>query len=48
LRAAAGAAFLFVDKDWPDYNAWVQSSGAFGQQFIVFENSSVVIVATGA
>jgi hypothetical protein len=41
-----GAAYLFVDKDWAGYPTWISAIGDTKPNAVVFENESVVIMAT--
>jgi hypothetical protein len=47
LARDAGAAYLFIDKEWGDYPAWSSHGMATDRAAIVFENDSVLIVASG-
>jgi hypothetical protein len=46
IARGSGAAFLFVDKKWPGYPAWEAGRTATNVVGIVFENESVLIIAT--
>jgi hypothetical protein len=48
LAREAGAAYLFFDKRWVDYSAWAAHGFGTDSALIVYENDSVLIVATGA
>ncbi len=43
----AGAAYLFVDKEWSGYQNWVGNGLSVDPGAIVYQNESVLIVATG-
>jgi hypothetical protein len=42
-----GVAYLFVDKRWSGYDAWVNGGTVIDRTGIVFENESTLIVSTG-
>jgi hypothetical protein len=42
----AGAAYLFVDKEWRGYTSWVGSGAQADPSAVVYENESVLIVTT--
>jgi hypothetical protein len=43
----AGASYLFVDKEWSGYQNWVANGLGVDPGAIVYQNESVLIVATG-
>jgi hypothetical protein len=47
LARDAGAAYLFIDKAWADYSVWSGRGRGTNPAAIVYENDSVLIVATG-
>jgi hypothetical protein len=47
LARDAGASYLFVDKEWSDYSAWASRGLGMDSSAIIFQNDSVLIVATG-
>jgi MFS family permease len=47
LARDAGAAYLFIDKKWSDYSVWSSHGRGAGPAAVVYENDSVLIVATG-
>ena len=43
----AGAAYIFVDKDWDGYLDWIQQRQNLDPGMVVYENRSVMIIDTG-
>jgi hypothetical protein len=43
----AGAAYLFVDKEWSGYEQWAKNGRGINPAAIVYENESVLITSTG-
>jgi hypothetical protein len=42
----AGVSYLFVDKNWPDYSVWIGKGRNIDPRRVVYENSTVLIIAT--
>jgi hypothetical protein len=47
LAREHGAAYIFVDKDWPGYSSWIGGRQDLDPSVLVYENQSVMIIDTG-